>query len=179
MDEARSGGLIDGEPRLFARNVLVVIVPVSNPARVDRVDQLARAGVKLVVCAPTVPAGRYGRQWLGRLESLPGCGSGWAARVLANVVSEEDNVRAVVGKVSLGEADAGLVYRSDVTPSVRRLIRILATPDSLDVVAEYPLGVVRNAPAGPLARAFADFVCSAEGQRVLASHGFRPVASAP
>jgi molybdate transport system substrate-binding protein len=174
MSAARSASLVDGEPRAFAGNRLIVLLPASNPARVDRLDQLARPGVKLVMCAATVPAGRYGRDLLARLETLPACGPGWSRRVLANVVSEEDNVRAVVGKVALGEADAGIVYRTDVTPSVRRVTRTLGVPDSLDVPAVYPIAALRNAPAGDLGRAFVDYVCSAEGRRILAGYGFLP-----
>jgi molybdate transport system substrate-binding protein len=94
--------------------------------------------------------------------------------VLANVVSEEDNVRAVTGKVALGEADAGIVYRTDVTSSVRRVTRTVSVPDSLNAPAVYPIAVLRAAPAGELARAFVDYVCSDEGQKILAGHGFLP-----
>lgn len=177
MDVARAASLVDGEPRRFAGNRLIVVLPSSNPARIDRIDQLARPGVKLVICAATVPAGRYGRDLLGRLEVLPACGNGWSRRVLANVVSEEDNVRAVVGKVALGEADAGIVYRTDVTPSVRRVTRTVSAPDSLNVPAIYPIAALRGAPAGGLGRAFVDYVCSAEGQRILAGYGFLPPTS--
>ncbi|MFI5372783.1 MAG: molybdate ABC transporter substrate-binding protein [Candidatus Eisenbacteria bacterium] len=179
MSDAVSQGRIDGEPRVFARNVLAVIVPAANPARIDRFQQLARPGVKLVICAASVPAGRYARELLSRLEAVPGAGPGWSAKVLANVVSEEDNVRGVVGKVALDEADAGIVYRSDLLASLRRAVRMVPVPDSLNVVAEYPLAVVKDAPTGALARAFADFVCSAEGQRVLAAHGFRAALATP
>ena len=174
MDAARAASLLDGEPRAFAGNRLIVVLPSSNPARIDRLDQLARPGVKLVMCATTVPAGRYGRDLLMRLETLPACGKGWSKRVLANVVSEEDNVRAVVGKVALGEADAGIVYRTDLTPSVRRVTRTVSVPDSLNVPAVYPIAALRNAPAGDLGRAFVDYVCSAEGRRILAGYGFLP-----
>jgi molybdate transport system substrate-binding protein len=177
MDVARSDSLVDGEASLFAGNRLTVVLPSSNPARIDHLDQLARPGVKLVMCAATVPAGRYGRDLLTRLETLPACGPGWSNRVLANVVSEEDNVRAVVGKVALGEADAGIVYRTDVTASVRRVTRTVSVPDSLNVTAVYPIAALKDAPAGELGHAFVAYVCSPEGQRVLAGYGFLPPAN--
>jgi molybdate transport system substrate-binding protein len=179
MDDARAHGRVDGEPRAFARNALAVIVPAANPARIGRIADLSRPGVKLVLCAVSVPAGRHARELLARLEAAPGCGPGWVARVLANVVSEEDNVRGVVGKVQLGEADAGIVYRSDVTVPLRRAVRALDVPDSLNVLAEYPIAVMADAAAMGAAHAFADYVCGAEGQATLERHGFQPVARVP
>jgi molybdate transport system substrate-binding protein len=177
MEAARSASLVDGEPCTFAGNRLIVVLPASNPARIDRLDQLARPGVKLVMCAATVPAGRYARDLLARLETLPACGNGWSRRVLANVVSEEDNVRSVVGKVALGEADAGIVYRTDVTASARRVTRTVSVPDSLNAPAIYPISALRDAPAGQLGRAFVDYVCSDEGRKILAGYGFLPPAA--
>jgi molybdate transport system substrate-binding protein len=177
MDAARSASLVEGEPRDFAGNRLTVVLPASNPARIDRLDQLARPGVKLVMCAATVPAGRYGRELLTKLETLPTCGKGWSKRVLSNVVSEEDNVCSVIGKVAMGEADAGIVYRTEVTASARRVTRIVSVPDSLNVPAVYPIAALRDAPAGELGRAFVDYVCSAEGRKILAGYGFLSVAT--
>src|SRR5207247_7756162 len=97
--------LLDGAPRVFARNRLVVIVPRTNPARIGRLQDLARRGVKLVLGAPAVPVGQYSREALRNLSRIDGFGADYARRVLANLVSEEENVKSVVGKVQLGEAD--------------------------------------------------------------------------
>jgi molybdate transport system substrate-binding protein len=178
MDDAAKQGSLDGEARVFARNRLAVIVPATDPARIDRLDQLARSGIKLVLCAPNVPAGRYARELFTRLEQAALLPRGGAAKVLANVVSEEDNVRAVLGKVRLGEADAGVVYRSDLGAAPKNGPRELAVPDSLNPVAGYPIAVLRGAPSPDLARAFVEYACGAEGQRVLAEHGFLPAGAA-
>src|SRR6185295_16750998 len=95
----------------------------------------------------------------------------------ANVVSQEENVKAVVAKVQLGEADAGLVYRSDVTPAVSRYVRVFEIPDPYNVIASYPIAVLKAARNAEAARLFVDLVSSAEGQRVLQRHGLLPAAT--
>src|SRR5262249_21774435 len=116
MKTAEDSGLIEGTPQTFVRNRLVVIVPKGNPARISKLQDLGRSGVKLVLAADQVPAGRYARQTIFRLSRLAGYPTDYGRRVLANVVSNEENVRSVAAKVQLGEADAGFVYASDVTP---------------------------------------------------------------
>ena len=177
MDYLVERGLVAGEPAVFARNRLVVIVPRTNPARIGRLQDLARPGVKLVLGAEAVPVGKYSREVLQNLSRAEGFGAGFARRVLANVVSEEENVKSVVGKVQLGEADAGLCYRSDVTRAVSRFVRVLAIPDSANVLATYPIAVLRGAPRGGLAQDFMALVLSASGQRVLERHGLTPAAA--
>jgi len=168
-------GRLEGEPRVFARNGLVVIVPRSNPGRIASLVDLARHGIKVVLGAPAVPVGAYSREALRRLAAEPSYPSGYAARVMANVVSEEENVKSVVGKVQLGEADAGLVYRSDVSRAVARYVRVLEIPEAANVLAEYPIAVLRGAAHADAARAFVALVRSPEGQRILARHGLIPV----
>ena len=122
MDAARAANRIDGMPFVFAQNKLVVIVPRTNPGRIGKLQDLARHGIKLVIGAESVPVGHYSREVLANLSRSPAFGSDFARRALSNVVSEEENVKAVVSKVQLGEADAGIVYRSDVTMAVRRYV---------------------------------------------------------
>jgi molybdate transport system substrate-binding protein len=176
MDSAREHGLVAGNPRLFARNVLVVIVPRTNPGRIGRLQDLSRRGIKLVIGAEAVPVGAYSRQMLANLTHQPGFGADFARRVLANVVSEEENVKSVLGKVQLGEADAGIVYRSDVTPAMARFVRRFDVPEAANVIAAYPIAVAANAPHGELAHAFVDLVLSPAGQQTLVRHGLIPAA---
>jgi molybdate transport system substrate-binding protein len=172
MTYVRGKGLTSGEPAVFARNTLVVIVPKTNPARIGRIQDLARRGVKLVVGAAAVPAGAYGRIALEQLSQDAAYGADFAVRVRQNVVSEEENVRSVVGKVQLGEADAGIVYRSDVTKSAARHVRAIEFPASATVVARYPIVRVAGSERAAEARAFIERVLSPEGQAVLKRHGF-------
>jgi molybdate transport system substrate-binding protein len=111
---------------------------------------------------------------LGNLSRAPGFSGDYHDRVLRNVVSFEENVRGVVAKVQLGEADAGVVYRTDVTPAVARMVRTLEIPRAFNVMASYPIAVTRNAPAPAAARRFVDFVRSTPGRRILRDHGFEP-----
>ncbi|HET7224073.1 MAG TPA: molybdate ABC transporter substrate-binding protein [Candidatus Eisenbacteria bacterium] len=171
MRDVAGHGLLMGPAQTFARNRLAVIVPDANPGHIRRLQDLARPGVALVLAADAVPVGRYGRAMLRNLSADPAFGRDFDARVLRNVVSEEQDVLAVVGKVQLGEADAGIVYASDVTPAVAGHVRAVAIPAAANVIARYPIAVLRGAPASDAARAFVAFVRSPEGQRILARHG--------
>lgn len=168
MSYASEHNLIDGSAKRFARNRLVVITPVANPGRVDKLEDLARSGVKVLIGIETVPAGRYARQVLARLSN----GSDFGRRVLANVVSQEENVKSIVTKVQLGEADAGFVYVTDVTPSLRGRLRVIAIPESANVIADYPIAFARGAPNHEAAQAFVDYLLSTDGQALLARYGF-------
>jgi len=176
MGVARSHGLLAGDPAKFAHNRLVVIVPKTNPARIGRLQDLAKGGIKLVLAADAVPVGHYSRVVLRNLARTDGFASDYATRVLKNVVSEEENVKSVVSKVQLGEADAGVVYRSDITPAVGRYLRVFEIPESTNVIACYPMALLKDAPAPEAAKAFMDLVLSAQGQRVLERHGLMPIA---
>jgi molybdate transport system substrate-binding protein len=173
MDQARAAGLIAGDAPVFVRNELVLIMPRDNPGRIESLADLARPGPRLVTTGPQVPIGAYARQVLAKLGDDPAYGADFAPRVLANVRSEEDNVRAVVAKVQLGEADAGIVYTSDVTPSVAPEVRTLAIPEAVNVVASYPIAVLQGARQPALAQRFVDLALSDAGQAVLARHGFQ------
>jgi molybdate transport system substrate-binding protein len=172
MKAAVDSGLVEGSPAVFAHNRLIVIIPAANPGRIDRLQDLSRRGLKLVLAAEAVPVGRYSREALEQLAAAPGFPADYSKLVLANVVSQEENVKAVATKVQLGEADAGIVYRSDVTPGVARVTRVLDIPDAYNVLATYPIAVLRQSARAALARRFVGFVVGAKGRSVLAEHGF-------
>jgi molybdate transport system substrate-binding protein len=176
MAFASAKGLLAGPSQPFAHNSLVLIVPRSNPARIGALADLRRPGVKLVLCGDAVPAGHYARQVLRNLgaSAANGISTDFATRVLANVVSEEENVRAVVSKVSLGEADAGFCYRSDVNASAQRYVKAFEIPAAANVIAEYPIAVLKDAPRATDAQAFVALVLSDAGQAVLRHAGFLP-----
>jgi molybdate transport system substrate-binding protein len=176
MDLAREAGLLAGEPAVFAHNRLVVILPRDNPAGIETLQDLARPGVKLDLASETAPIGAYTRQFLERASAAPAFGADFEQRALANVVSEEENVKQVVAKVRLGEADAGICYVSDVTPEAASELVTIDIPDELNQIATYPIAVLKDAGDPALARAFLDYVLSAEGQAVLQAQNFIPVA---
>lgn len=173
MDDARDKGLLTGEAAVFAHNTVVAIVPRTNPARITKLQDLAKRGVKLALALESVPVGRYSRESLALLAKLPGYTPDFAARVLANGVTEEENVKAVATKVQLAEVDGGFVYASDVTGSLARYVRVLELPLSARVQASYPIAIIKTSRHAALAQAFVDLVRSSEGQRVLVSHGLQ------
>jgi len=162
------------KPIIFTHNQLIVIVPASNPASVETLADLAKPGLKLLLAASNVPVGRYAHEVLENLNHDPSLGVDYSVRVLDNLVSEEDNVKGVVAKVRLGEADAGIVYASDVTPAVAGELTTIAIPADFNVEAAYPLAIVSDSVVPDLAQQFVDFVLSSSGQMVLATYGFQP-----
>lgn len=179
MDYLTERRLASGAASAFARNRLVAIVPRANPGRIAALTDLARPGLKLVVAAEAVPAGRYTREVIRRLSERPGAPRGYGERVLANVVSQEENVKAVLAKVQLGEADAGFVYRSDVTAATASSLIVIDIPDDANVVAHYPIAVLAGARDPSAARAFVSFVLGTRAQQVLARHGLIPALPTP
>lgn len=177
MGYARDHGLLSGAPASFTRNQLVLIVPKFNPARIKRLQDLQKSGIKFVTCINAVPVGHYTRQVLNNLSGLPGFDPHYAQRVLANVVSEEENVKSIASKVQLGEADAGFLYRSDVTPGLARYVHTIPIPDEANVIASYPIATVARTARLVDAQAFVALVLSDEGQRVLTRWGFLPLAA--
>lgn len=157
------------EVQVFARNRIALVVPADG-GRVSRLGDLGGSGVRLVVAGPDVPAGRYTRQVLERLAASGLFGDDFRERVLANVASHETNVRAVLAKVALGEADAGFVYRTDALGSSQ--VRMIEIPERHNVLAEYPIGLLGEGAPSAAAREFMDLVLGLEGQGVLRRHGF-------
>jgi molybdate transport system substrate-binding protein len=165
MDAVADGRVLDRA--VFARNRLAVVVPRDNPGGVQGIEDLGEPGVRLVMAAPDVPAGDYGRQVLDN--------AGILEPAEANVVSNEVDVNGVVQKVALGEADAGIVYVTDVTERVAPDVRAIPIPEDVNVVAAYPIAVLRTSAAPDLAREFVGFVLG-DGQAVLRRAGFLPPA---
>lgn len=172
MNVARDAGRIAGRPRTFVKNRLVLIVPADNPADVNALRDLAGDGVQLVIAAPAVPVRTYTDTLLERLAADPAYGEDYRAAVIANVVSEEQNVRQVTAKVALGEADAGIVYVSDVTPDIADDVIAIPIPDYLNTIATYPIAVTDNAANPALAQSFVDYVMSDAGQDTLIEWNF-------
>jgi molybdate transport system substrate-binding protein len=151
----------------FARNELTIIVPADNPAGIESLDDLTADGVKLVIAAEGVPAGDYAREIFTN--------AGIADEAMANVVSNAEDVRAVVTAVASGEADAGVVYVTDVTADAADDVSPVEIPDDVNVIATYPIAVVAGSEEADLAQGFVDLVLG-DGQQTLAGYGFLPAA---
>jgi len=154
--------------RVFAHNLPVIVVPKGNPAAVGSLQDLPKAE-RLVIGAPDVPIGSYTVRILDNAAGR--YGADFRARVAARVVSHELNVRQVLAKVVLGEADAAIVYRSDALAAGDKVAVVTIDPE-LNVIAEYPIAVVEGAPHAELARAFVAAVRSPAGQSALERAGF-------
>ncbi len=179
MAAAQKAGRIAGDPHTFARNWLVLAVPADNPAGIQSLHDLANPGVKLVVAGPDVPIRKYTEAMLNRLATLPDYGADYRTAVIKNIVSQEDNVRQVVVKLALGEADAGVVYQSDITPDMAPKLRVFPIPYELNTLATYPIAMTTNRVNRDVAQAYVDYVLSNEGQDILSKWGFVPVRLSP
>ncbi len=171
----KTGRIDTNTPKFFVQNRLVVIVPKDNPGKLARLQDLARPGLKLVFAVKEVPVGQYSLDFLTKASQDPAFGTDFQATVLKNVVSYEDNVKSVLTKVSLGEADAGIVYTTDAASDPNAKVSQLAIPDALNVIASYPIAVLKDSAHLALAQAFVDFVLSTQGQATLQKYGFIPV----
>jgi molybdate transport system substrate-binding protein len=159
MDRVVDAGLIAGEPEVFTANAMALAVEPGNPKSISGLSELAAEELTVVLAAEEVPAGGYARQVLDR------------AGVQLTPDSSEPDVRQALNKVAVGEADAAIVYRSDVVTADDRVAEV-GLDDEVNVAATYPIAVRKDAPNPGAARAFVAFVNSAEGQQVLAEYGF-------
>ncbi|HEU5097743.1 MAG TPA: molybdate ABC transporter substrate-binding protein [Roseiflexaceae bacterium] len=168
----QAGEIVGGGERTFVRNRLVVIYPKDNPARLAALRDLANPGVKVVLASKSVPVGAYALDFLAKASKLPDYTESYSPTVLENVVSYEENVKAVLSKIMLGEADAGIVYTTDAATIKDGSIGTLDIPDDLNTIASYPIAATKNAKNAELAKKFVDFVLSPEGQHILFEYGF-------
>ena len=194
MDLARESGLLASEAVAFATNTMIVAVSMQAGragqaaaesgtthagATIRALADLAGRNVKLVLAHPEVPAGRYAMAVIESLGEDARFGPQYSAQLLENVVSLELNVRGVLQKVALGEADAGFVYASDlhsVKNAVKNILS-LPVPQEANVAAVYPVSVLRGTANQESAETFIQFLTSPRGQRILQNHGFGPVNS--
>lgn len=160
---AASGRLLPA--KIFARNRLVIVTPAAAPGVATPAD-LGKPGVRLVLAAESVPAGAYAREALARL--------GLRDAALANVVSNEENVRGIIGKVAAGEADAGVVYATDVTDAVAGKLRVVPFAGAEDVVPTYEIAALGDSKHPAQAAAFVDAVTGPPGTAALQQRGFLP-----
>ena|SRR5680860_383952 len=159
MDKVTADDLVEGEPVNFASNTLEIAVPPDNPAGVASLQDLAKPGTKVVVCAPEVPCGAAAQ----KVEEDSG--------VTIKPVSEEQSVTDVLNKVVTGEADAGLVYVTDAQAAGDK-VKGVTFPESSSAVNVYPIGALADSKNQDLAQTFVDLVTGEDGQKILADAEF-------
>lgn len=169
MNALVTDGILDSTtPQVFLNNKLIVVLPANNPAGLRSLQDLARPGVKLILAAADVPVGNYSRQALDLMKTK--FGNSFNEKVIANVVSNEENVKQVVAKIQLDEADAGMVYTSDAIAAPE--LKTIEIPSELNVVAAYPIAALPDSSNPGLAADFIAYVLSPNGQTVLHKWGF-------
>jgi len=161
MTKATDAGLVSGTPLNFATNTLTIVTPPGNPAGITSFADLAKPGVAVVVCAPQVPCGAAAQ----KVETNTG--------VTLTPVSEENSVTDVLGKITSGQADAGLVYVTDASGAGDKVTTV-SFPESTTVVNTYPIATLTAATEPSLAMTFVELVTGPEGQQLLAAAGFQP-----
>ena len=159
MDKLTEAGLNGTDPVVFATNLLTIIVAPGNPKGITGVADLANTDLVTVICAPEVPCGRYANEIFTN------------AGVTVTPDSLEQNVRGVVTKVTAGEADAGIVYVTDVTAAGDDAAMV-EIPEDINVVAQYPIATVKDSASPEVGEAFIDFLTGADGQAIMSEYGF-------
>lgn len=159
MDRLVTGGLVEGDATVFARNRLAIVVKAGNPKQVSGLGDLADVGV-VALCADTAPCGKYAAEVLGRAR----------VTIPEDQVTRGQNAKATLSAVGSGDADAGIVYVTDVATSTG--VEAVDIPDDDNAVVSYPIGVVAASARPEIARAFVEFVAGAEGQALLGGAGF-------
>lgn len=166
-----AAGLLDGMALGFAGNPLAIVVPAGNRAGLASPADLGRPGVAIVAAGEAVPITAYATKLLERLAVLPGYPPDLPLLYAGNVVTREDNVRAVLAKIELGEGDAAIVYATDAAGSAA--VDVLPVPEGANVTATYAGAVLAGATDRGAAHAFLDWLTGPDGQEILASFGFQ------
>ena len=165
-------GLAAGAAVTFAGNKLTVIVPTTNPAGIKTPADLAKAGVKDIAAGDAVPITKYATQLVASLAKEAGYPADFAAKYTANIASKEDNVKAIVAKIELGEGDAGIVYVTDAKASTK--VTTVDVPATANVPATYAGVVVKASRNAAAAQAFLTWFAGPDGQAILSTFGFLP-----
>jgi molybdate transport system substrate-binding protein len=167
-----TANLAAGTPVTFAGNVLTIIVPATGTSPVGTAADLAKAGVQIIGAGDSVPITKYANQLIANLAKEPGYRANFAAAVAANIASREDNVKAVVSKIELGEGDAGIVYVTDAKASTR--VKTIDVPPDANVPATYAAVGVKASANAAAAQAFLAWLTGPDAQAILARYGFQP-----
>jgi len=166
------GGLADGTATNFAANKLAIVVPKGNPAGLSSPFDLAKDGVKVVAAGDAVPITAYAKTLIGNLASQPGAPTDFATKYAANVISQEEDVKSVLTKVELSEADGAIVYVTDAESSDK--VDTIPLPDAAQVSSLYSGVVTKASSFAAAAHAFLTWLAGPDGQKALASFGFTP-----
>jgi molybdate transport system substrate-binding protein len=167
-----AGRVMSGADQIFIHNQLMIILPWDNPGNFAGVRDLIKPGLRLILADKSVPVGYYSQKMLERANQQPGYGENFQEHVLGNVVSYEENVRAVLTKIILGEADAGIVYVGDAAGAKEGDIKMISIPEEINVAASYYIAPLNDSSKMELGLEFIALVLSPKGQDILNRYGF-------
>lgn len=178
IDALAKENLVDNKSAIkYATNELALIVPKDNPANIKGLADLAKKDIKIVIGGKDVPVGKYTQQMLNNTAKDTSLGADFVKAFKANVVSEETNVAGVVTKVGLGEADAGIAYKSDVTKDLAEKVTIIPIDTKYNVIAVYDAVVLNDSKQKETADDIAKFLTTADSQKILTDYGFKAAAA--
>lgn len=175
MSIIEADGLLSDPSTFFAYNQLVIIVPSDNPANIASLDDLKRSNLRIITATEGVPIRTYIAVLLDQLAESSIFGSQFREAFLANIVSEELNVRDVVAKIALGEGDVAIVYQSDVTSDMADELMTISLPTEFNPIVAYSIGILADGANQSIAQTFINFLASEEGQETFIRWGFLPV----
>jgi molybdate transport system substrate-binding protein len=167
-----SGRVVESSVQEFVHNKLVLILPEDNPGNIKALGDLSKPNLKIILADDSVPVGAYSQEMLAQASQDGDYESEFKSKVLANVVSYEENVRAVLTKILLGEADAGLVYASDAAGESAGDLLVIDIPDEINITAKYYIAPIDGGHNEQIALDFISLVRSTEGQEILNDYGF-------
>ncbi len=171
----QSGKVDASTSKALVRALLVVILPRNNPAKITKLQDLANDATKIVLAAPSLPAGQFATDFLEKASDDPSFGSGYKARVLDNVTSYEQSIASVINKVSSGQADAGIVYKTDTIASSSKLT-LLSIPANLQTVATYPVAPIKGSKNAGTAHDFINYLMTDTAvHEIFVKDGFVPI----
>jgi molybdate transport system substrate-binding protein len=174
MENAILAGRVGrGSEKVFINNQLVLILPEKNSGDIQDLGDLDKSGLQVILADGAVPVGRYAMEMLDKANYRGDYGDKFKAGVLNNVVSYEENVRAVLSKILLGEADAGIVYLSDALGAEEGQIKLIEIPKGVNITASYYIAPVSDSSNQLLAQEFIDFILSPAGQEIIKRYGFK------
>jgi molybdate transport system substrate-binding protein len=176
VNALKNAGLMNNSSiSFFAKNKLSLIVPKDNPAKINNLTDLSKPGTKIVIGTKDVPVGDYAMQIINKLGNDSAFGPDYEKKVMANIISQETNVNYVVTKVALGEADVGFAYVSDITEELAAKVNKIEILDEYNIVAKYPVGILKESKYPAEAEEFINLVKSDKGKSILNTYGFMSV----
>jgi molybdate transport system substrate-binding protein len=166
------GGFASGAPVVFAKNLLTIIVPTGNPARINAPMDIGKAGVRIIAAGAEVPITKYATKLVANIAATTADATAFEAAYARNIVTNAENVKSIVAQIELGQGDAAIVYVTDAKASHK--VQTINVPDDVNVPASYAGVVVKDSANAAAATAFLEWLASPDGQAILASLGFLP-----